>query len=154
MVRKNRPGGHRYCTGRAVIDVVRDLARSLPDREIARILNRLGYRTGQENSWTAGRVASLRNGHHIPAAERTASAKLLTIVDAATALGISPMTVRRLITAKVLPATQPLPYAPWSIRREDLALGPVQRAADAVKKERRLPPPASENQLILNNSLT
>jgi DNA invertase Pin-like site-specific DNA recombinase len=36
-VRKNRPGGHRYCTDRAVIDVVRDLARSLPDGEIARI---------------------------------------------------------------------------------------------------------------------
>jgi DNA invertase Pin-like site-specific DNA recombinase len=154
VVRKNRAGGHRYCTDRAVIDVVRDLARSLPDGEIARILNRLGYRTGQENSWTAGRVASLRNGHQIPAVERTASASLLTMVDAATALGVSPMTIRRLITAQVLPATQPVPYAPWTIRREDLALGPVQQAAETVKKERRLPLPASENQLTLSNSQT
>jgi DNA invertase Pin-like site-specific DNA recombinase len=47
-VRKNRTGHHRYCTARTIVDVVRDLARSLPDREIARILNRLGlgYRTG------------------------------------------------------------------------------------------------------------
>jgi len=154
VVRKNRAGGHRYCTDRAVIDVVRDLARSLPDGELARILNRLGYRTGQRNSWTAARVASLRNGHQIPAADRAASARLLTMVDAAQALGVSPMTIRRLITGKVLPATQPVPYAPWAIRREDLALEQVQRAAEAVKKERRLPQPASENQLTLSNSHT
>jgi DNA invertase Pin-like site-specific DNA recombinase len=154
VVRKNRAGGHRYCTDRAVIDVVRDLARSLPDSEIARILNRLGYRTGQLNSWTAARVASLRYGHQIPAADRTASARLLTIVEAARALGVSPMTVRRLIIGKVLPATQPVPYAPWAIRHEDLAIEPVQRAAEAVKKERRLPQPASETQLTLSNSQT
>ena len=154
VVRKNRPGGHRYCTDRALIDVVRDLARSLPDGEIARILNRLGYRTGQENSWTAGRVTSLRNGHQIPAVERTASARLLTIADAASALGVSPMTVRRLVVAKVLPATQPVPYAPWAIRRDDLSLEPVQRAAAAVKKGRRLPLPVSANQLTLSNSQT
>lgn len=39
------------------------------------------------------------------------------------------MTVRRLVIAKVLPATQPVPYAPWAIRREDLTLEQVQRAA-------------------------
>ncbi len=154
IVRKNRAGGHRYCTDRAVIDVVRDLAHSLSDGEIARILNRLGCRTGQQNSWTAARVASLRDGHQIPAVDRTASAKLLTIVDAATALGVSPMTIRRLITGKVLPATQPVPYAPWAIRREDLALEQVQRAAEAVKQGRRLPQPASANQLTLSNSQT
>jgi DNA invertase Pin-like site-specific DNA recombinase len=154
IVRKNRPGGHRYCTDRAVIEVVRDLARSLPDGEIARILNRLGYQTGQRNSWTAARVASLRYGHQIPAVDRTAPTQLLTMWDAARVLGVSPMTVRRLITGKVLPATQPVPYAPWAIRRDDLASEPVQRAAEAVKKGRRLPQPASVNQLTLSNSQT
>jgi len=139
---------------RAVIDVVRDLARSLPDGEIARILNRLGYQTGQQNSWTAARVASLRYGHQIPAVDRTASARLLTMVEAARALRVSPMTIRRLITGKVLPATQPVPYAPWAIHRDDLALAPVQRAAEAVKHGRRLPQPASGNQLTLGNSQT
>lgn len=152
-VRKNRVGGHRYCTDRAVIDVVRDLARSLPDGEIARILNRLGYQTGQRNSWTAARVARLRYGHQIPAVDRTA-ARLLTMWDAARALGVSPMTVRRLITRKMLPATQPVPYAPWAIRPEDLALEHVQRATEAVKQGHRLPQPASETQLTLNDSQT
>jgi hypothetical protein len=47
-----------------------------------------------------------------------------------------------------------VPYTPWAIRREDLALEQVQRAADAVKKGRRLPQPASVNQLTLSNSQT
>lgn len=154
VARKNRVGGHRYCTDRAVIDVVRDLARSLPDGEIARILNRLGYQTGQRNSWTAARVASLRYGHQIPAIDRTATTKLLTLWDAARALGVSPMTVRRLITRNMLPATQPVPYAPWAIRPEDLALEHVQHAAEVVKQGHRLPQPLSEAQLTFNNSQT
>jgi DNA invertase Pin-like site-specific DNA recombinase len=154
VVRKNRAGGHRYCTDREVIDVVRELARSLADGEIARILNRLGYRTGHDNSWTAPRVASLRNGHDIPVFDRATSARLLTMAEAATALGVSPMTIRRLIKLNVLPATQPVPYAPWSIRPEDLALERVQRAAEVVKTGRALPQPVAEMQLTLGNSHT
>jgi DNA invertase Pin-like site-specific DNA recombinase len=154
VVRKNRAGGHRYCTDREIIDVVRELARSLSDGAIARILNRLGYRTGHDNAWMAPRVASLRHGHDIPVVDRVASARLLTMADAATALGVSPMTIRRLITLKVLPATQPVPYAPWAIRPEDLSLERVQRAAEAVKKVRALPQPAAEMQLTLVNSQT
>jgi DNA invertase Pin-like site-specific DNA recombinase len=154
VVRKNRAGGHRYCTDREIIDVVRELARSLADGAIARILNRLGYRTGHDNSWTAPRVASLRNGHQIPVFDRVASAGVLTMENAATGLGVSPMTIRRLITLKVLPATQPVPYAPWAIRQEDLALERVQRAAAAVKNGRALPQPGAEMQLTLANSQT
>jgi helix-turn-helix protein len=99
-------------------------------------------------------VASLRNGHDIAVFDRAGSARLLTMADAATALGVSPMTIRRLITLKVLPATQPVPYAPWAIRPEDLALERVQRAAEAVKKGRALPQPAPEMQLALVNSQT
>jgi len=133
---------------------VSDLARSLPDGEIARILNRLGYRTSHGNSWTAPRVASLRNGYHIPVFDRTASPRLLTMDDAARALGVSAMTIRRLIMLGVLPATQPVAYAPWAIRGEDLALEGVQRAVEAVKKGRGLPQPASATQLTLVNSPT
>ena len=154
VVRRNRPGGHRYSTDRAVVDVVRDLARGLSDADIARILNRLGYRTGQQNTWTAARVASLRYGHHIAALDRTTPPRILTMWDAAHALGVSPMTVRRLITRKMLPATQPVPYAPWAIRPEDLQLAHVQRAVAAVKQGHRLPQPSSQTQLTLNDSQT
>ena len=79
VVRKNRTGAHRYSTDRGIIEVVSDLARSLPDGQIARVLNRLDYRTGKGNSWTAARVASLRNKHDIPVADRAARAVLLTM---------------------------------------------------------------------------
>ena len=155
VIRKNRTGHHRYRTDRAIIDVVRDLARALPDEQIARILNRLGYRTGHGNSWTKPRVTTLRNRHDIPVFERPpAGAALLTMDQAAAAVGVSPMTIRRLIIRKVLPATQPVPYAPWAIRREDLEIEPVQRAITAVKNDRRLPQPAADTQLMLVNSLT
>ena len=154
VVRKNRAGGHRYSTDRAIIDVVRDLARSLPDGEIARILNRLGYQTGHGNSWTAPRVASLRNSYQISVFDRTASARAVTMDEAARRLGVSAMTIRRLIARKVLPAAQPVPYAPWTIRPEDLALAAVQRAVDAVKQGRGLPLPGPEAQLTLVNSPT
>lgn len=72
VIPRNRKGHHRYCTDRAIVDVVRDLARSLPDAGIARVLNRLGYRTGGGNTWNQYRVTSLRSHQHILAFDRAA----------------------------------------------------------------------------------
>jgi excisionase family DNA binding protein len=154
VVRKNRTGDHRYGTDRAILDVARDLARRLPDAQIARILNRLGYHTGHGNAWTTPRVATLRNSHGIPVFDRAAPTPWLTMAEAATVLGISAMTTRRLIVQKILPATQPVPYAPWAIHREDLERPPVQRAVAAIKDGRRSPQPSPDAQLILTNSIT
>jgi excisionase family DNA binding protein len=154
VVRKNRTGEHRHGTDRAIIDVARDLARTLPDAQIARILNRLGYHTGHGNAWTTPRVATLRNSHSIPVFDRAAPTPWLTMAEAATVLGISAMTTRRLILQKILPATQPVPYAPWAIRREDLELPPVRRAVVAIKDGRRCPRPSPDAQLVLTNSIT
>jgi hypothetical protein len=155
QVPRNRTGQHRRCTDRAVVEVVRDLARRVPDAQIARLLNRLGYRTGAGNTWTQQRVVSLRNAHGIavytpPAPDRA----LLTIGQAARALGVSPPTVRKLIRSGRLPATQPLPYAPWAIRPADLHTAPIQQAVQAVKAGRRLPRTAPAAQLTLMDSQT
>ena len=100
-------------------------------------------------------MTTLRNRHDIPVFERSPTgAALLTMDQAAAAVSVSPMTIRRLIIRKVLPATQPVPYAPWAIRREDLELEPVQRAITALKNDRRLPQPATDTQLMLVNSPT
>jgi hypothetical protein len=64
-VRKNRTGEHRYATDREAVEVVRELARTLPDAQIARVLNRLGYCIGAGNTWIQSRVDSLRNNHGI-----------------------------------------------------------------------------------------
>ena len=118
VVSRNRKGQHRYVTDRAVVDVVRELARAQPDRHIARVLNRLGYRTGAGHAWTQSRVAGLRSHHQIPVFDRSVDRPaLLTLADAATRLGVSATTVRRMITRGLLPATQPVREAPWTIRR-------------------------------------
>lgn len=154
-VLRNRSGQHRRCTDRAVVEVVRDLARRVPDAQIARLLNRLGYRTGAGNTWTQQRVVSLRHAHDIPVYTPSPDGMApLTIGQAARALGVSTTTVRRLIMSGRLPATQPVPYAPWAIRPADLHAPAVQHAVQAVKSGRALPRTPPEMQLTLMNSQT
>jgi len=151
-VPRNRTGQHRRCTAREVVEVVRDLAPRVPDAQIARILNRLGYRTGAGNSWTQQRVISLRHAHDIPVftAEPDGVAPL-TIEQAARRLGVSTTTVRRLVVTGRLPATHPVPYAPWAIAPDQLSAEPVQQAIAAVKAGRGIPRTAPETQLTLTN---
>jgi hypothetical protein len=49
-VESNKPGQRRYCADRSVIDLVSELAKICQDKVIAAILNRLGYKTGQERT--------------------------------------------------------------------------------------------------------
>jgi hypothetical protein len=46
-VRKNRAGQHRWGTDADVVGLVTALARQLPDKAIAAILNRAGKTTGR-----------------------------------------------------------------------------------------------------------
>jgi hypothetical protein len=65
-VRKNRAGQHRWGTDAGVVELVTALARQLPDKAIAPILNRAGKKTGRGNGWTHSRVCFLRNHRGIP----------------------------------------------------------------------------------------
>jgi hypothetical protein len=69
-VERNPSGQHRRRAERTVIELVSELAKVCPDRAIAAILNRLGYKTGQEKSWNASRVAGLRGYHNIEPFQR------------------------------------------------------------------------------------
>jgi hypothetical protein len=131
---------------------VRDLARQLPDAQIARILNRLSYRTGADNTWTQQRVISLRHAHDIPVFTVDADCATLTIEQAARVLGVSTTTVRRLISTGRLPATQSVPYAPWAIAPEQLRAEAVQLAVAAVKAGRAFPQTAPAAQLTLTDA--
>jgi excisionase family DNA binding protein len=155
VIPRNRKGQHRYVTDRAIVDVVRELARAQPDQHIARVLNRLGYQTGAGHAWTQSRVTGLRSHHHIPAFDRRVDrAALLTMADAATRLGVSATTVRRLITRGLLPATQPVREAPWAIRLEDLDREAVQRTVAAIRRGGALPRTRATAQLSLEESHT
>ena len=154
-VTKNRTGEHSRCTDREVIDVVRDLARQMPDAQIARVLNRLGYRSGAGNTFTEPRVRSLRGDHRILVYKPSSDdGERLTMAQAAAELQVSAATIRRWITDGILPAHQSVMHAPWTIARGDLHSEAVQRLLQAVKAGRKRPQTLSAGQLSLIKSRT
>jgi DNA invertase Pin-like site-specific DNA recombinase len=106
------------------------LVRMMPDSSIAAVLNRLGKRTISGLSWTAGRVQLFRNDHHLLAyreGERHDRGELM-LNEVVEELGVSKMTVIRMIHTKTLPARQVCPGAPYVILRQDLELPGVRSA--------------------------
>ena len=102
--------------------MIRELARVLPDRSIASVLNRLGVRSAKGHTWTQLRIRCFRNEHGVPVyreGERFDRGELI-LHEAATRLGVSKMTVVRLIKDRILPAKQACIGAPYVIRAGDL----------------------------------
>jgi DNA invertase Pin-like site-specific DNA recombinase len=133
-VRKNKTGEHRFCTDREVVDLVRQLATQLSDGGIAPILNRLGLKTGRGNAWTAQRVCSLRSSQGIVAFDPSTPRSVVTLEQAAAALGIAQQTVRGFIRRGLIAAQQLVPHAPWCIERRELDKLEVQEAAATVAR--------------------
>jgi hypothetical protein len=115
-VERNPSGQHRRRAERTVIELVSELDKVCPDKAIAAILNRLGYKTGQEKSWNASRVARLRAYHNIEPFQRQDG--WVTHQQAAEQLKVSDTVIKRLIREQVLPATLVVQCAPWVIHRK------------------------------------
>jgi excisionase family DNA binding protein len=153
-VKRNRAGQTRWTTEAEVVDLVRALARQMPDETIAAVLNRSGKTTGHGNSWTQGRICSLRRQHDIAVyrdGERAERGEV-TLDEAAAALALSHSTIRRLIAEGALPAEQHCKGAPWTIRQADLERGEIRQQAD-LRRARR-PPPDERQQNLLDLSTT
>jgi hypothetical protein len=130
VVRKNRRGYHRFVTDADTTDLIRALARLLPDASIAALLNRMGKRTAKGHTWTMARVCAFRKDNVIVVyrdGERAERGEI-NLDEAAKLLQVSTMSVLRLIQRKILSAQQPCIGAPWSIRRADLESAAVQEA--------------------------
>jgi excisionase family DNA binding protein len=143
---KNRAGLHRWKTNVEIEGIIRALARLMPDARIAALLNRAGKRTAKGFPWTRNRVCCFRNAHQIAVyeeGERQARNEL-TLKEASEQLGVSTMTVRRLIKREILSATQACVGAPWVIHRDTLALPAVQKAL------RDTPRTANNNQVVFD----
>jgi len=153
-VKRNRAGQTRWTTDAEVVELVRALARQMPDETIAAVLNRSGKSTGHGNSWTRGRICSLRHQYGIAIyrdGERAERGEA-TLDEAAAALTISQSTIRRLITEGALPASQHCKGAPWIIRQADLERDEIRRLAD-LRRLRR-PPPDERQQNLFAVSMT
>ena len=153
-VRKNRAGQTRWATDAEVVDLVRALARQMPDETIAAVLNRSGKSTGHGNSWTRGRICSLRRQYDIAIYRdgEHADRGEATLEEAAGVLALSTTTIRRLIAEGALPATQYCKGAPWIIRQADLEQDKIRRQA-AARRSRR-PPPDERQQTLPELSTT
>ena len=131
-VERNKPGQHRHSADRSVIELVSELAKICQDKMIAAILNRLGYKTGQEKTWNASRVAGLRGYHKIAPFQKQDD--WVTQEEAARELQVSDTVVKRLIRERVLPAKQVVKFAPWIIEKNNLLLPAVQQQVKAARR--------------------
>jgi DNA invertase Pin-like site-specific DNA recombinase len=114
---RSRPATVR--TDEDTIALVRRLAAFYPDAVIAGILNRQGRTTAQGHRFEAGRVGNLRRHWQILCFEPktvAAEGELLGIKKAASALGVAPSTIHRLLNDGIIPGEQLTPGAPWHIR--------------------------------------
>ena len=132
---RGRAGQHRWKTSPETEQLIRDLARLAPDDDIASILNRLGIRTAKGHTWTQDRIVVFRGDHNIAVyrdGERAERGEV-NLREAAECLGVSKMTVIRLIKDGLLPARQACMGVPYVIRKADLDLPAVR---GAIKKGR------------------
>jgi len=125
------------------VAVVRQMAGRFSDEQIAATMNRIALRTGDGNTWNQKRVAALRYRLQLPAHDATRET-LLTMDQVADRLGISATAVRRLLTRKILPGTQALPWAPWEIRPEALDSDVVRKAVEAIRRRIPVPGPVAD----------
>src|SRR5712692_9388565 len=136
--RLNAAGRHNPRIPDDTIALVRELARLMPDRQIARLLNRAGVETGHGNAWTQERVRGFRNHHDIAVfregewAERGET----TLEAAANLIGVCNMTALRMLRRGDIKGRQACAGAPWVIRAEDLA---------GFAKGKRRKPPLTQN---------
>jgi hypothetical protein len=108
--------------GDDTIALVRELARLMPDREIARLLNRIGIATGQGHAWTQQRVCNFRHHHEIALYRdgEWAERGEITLEEAAKIVGVCNMTALRMLRRGDIKGRQVCPGAPWVIKSADL----------------------------------
>jgi hypothetical protein len=142
-VRKARNGETRWTLNETTADIIKELARQVPDQRIASILNRAGKRTGRDNTWTEVRIRAFRNDHGIAPyrdGERAERGELNQL-EAAAALGTCRMTILRLIRKGILKGRQACNGAPWVIEAQALAaikIGPRGRPITSSQDQKTL----------------
>ena len=121
--RLNAAGRHNPRIPDDTIALMAELARLMPDRQIARLLNRTGVETGHGNAWTLERVRGFRNHHQIAGYRdgEWVERGEITLEAAAKIVGVCTMTALRMLRRGDIKGRQVCPGAPWVIKATDLA---------------------------------
>ena len=121
--RLNAAGRHNPRMPDETKALIGELARLMPDQQIARLLNRISVETGHGNAWTLERVRGFRS-HHGVEGFRTgewAERGEITLDEAAKIVGVCSMTALRMLRRGDIKGRQVCPGAPWVIKAADLA---------------------------------
>ena len=123
---KPQSGAVAHKTALEDLELITQMARRYRDDEIARVLSKLGRRTGKGKRWSQTRVAYVRKKYAIaPPDETTRDDGILNLAQATQHSGVSDTTLLKLIQENILAAEQIAPYAPLEIQRADLDSEPV-----------------------------
>ncbi|MDH3452603.1 MAG: recombinase family protein [Gammaproteobacteria bacterium] len=136
---KPRSGAVAHKTTLEDLELITKMARRYRDDEIARVLSKLGRRTGKGNRWTQSRVAYVRKKYTIATPELDKlDPDILTLGQATKYCSVSDTTLIRLIKEDILAVEQVAPYAPLEIQRADLDGEPVSSILQRLKATGKL----------------
>ena len=141
-----RRGGKRH----EIASLLETLRKIASDESISRVFNRSGLKTESGETWTKQRVSACRRAAGIVAFSKKlkASEGWLTQQEAATNLGISPMSLNRLIQAEIIAAEGAAGF-PQVILVSDLSSEAIQAAAKQIRNHANAPLPTNPNQKTL-----
>lgn len=127
------------------------LRKVMRDDSMAAALNRAGLRTLDGATWTRQRVERFRKRVGIAAFSNDlkTSSGWLTQAEAATRLGISPMSIHRLVKQRILTAEQPHAGLPMVICASEMDREGVQSAVLRLKMGHSRPLPDDPRQLAM-----
>lgn len=121
------------------LEIIRQMGVRYGDDEIARVLNKLGRRTGKGKRWSAQRVGAIRYRYQIAGQKQgIQDSEVLTTGRAAAYCEVSASTIRRLVSSGLLKKNQVAPWAPWEIKRSDLDAEPVHGILKRLRETGKL----------------
>ena len=126
-------------TDESLIVTVRQVAETLGDAEIARILNMKKTFTPRGLRWTRDRARDFRKRHGIPCSKTAPNPDILTGQQAAEYLGISRNGLLGLIRVGAVHHNQVTDFGPWRISRVELDSENLQRLVRILKATGRVP---------------
>jgi len=132
------PANQAHKTAEEDLEVIKKMASRYSDAEIAKVLSKLGRKTGKGNRWTQSSVGLIRRKHDIKSVPKQQDDDILNMAQAKRYCGVSDSTLMRLINDKILPAKQVVPFAPYEIKQSDLDSEPVSTILKTLKKSGKL----------------
>lgn len=147
------PASKSHKTVEKDIEVIKKMAIRYNDSEIAKVLSKLGRKTGKGNRWTKSSVALIRRKQGLKPGNKRDDDGILNLAEAKRYCGVSDSTLLRLVNDKILPAQQVVLFAPYEIKQVDLDTEPVAGILKTLKLTGKLDleggTPANQTDLFL-----